>query len=276
MARDKAKRKYKLRQRRLHQGEHRRLKATFEDLHRKGVYIKRLYRLRGIDLPFYDYYDSYFDEFRKVVAEAKEQFPSLLGVFEVEDSEYYGHDRSQFAATMQQILWHSDSEYVGYGTRQDESNINGYTNAFLSEDGQVKTLVVIRKKVPNSKPHRECKYVCKLVSLLHELGHVCDIERQGNFDHDARTCDVIEAEVFAHLHSLQRMADKNYYQCFSMLVDALKGSSTRSDYLGVVAKRTLELMPGHTLIDLNSVPLEPLTSTDLEVLGFAGREALGF
>ena len=270
MAKDAKKRKRELRER-----EHSRLRASFEELHQKGIYIKRVYRQRGINLPFYDYYDSYFDEFLRVAAEAKQQFPSLLNIVEADDEEYFGTDRSRFAAGMQQIFWRTEAEENGYGTSRDKSNVNGYTNAFIKEDGEVKTLVVIRKGIPNSKPHREFKYVLKLVALLHELGHVDDMEREINFNHAAKTFDVIEAEVFAHLYSLRRMAERNYYQCFNMLVEALRKYTGGTNYLRDVAKLTLERMPDYKLIDVNSIPLRPLTADDLKALGSDGRIAYG-
>lgn len=272
MAKDSKQRRQKQRER-----EHERLKATFDEFHRKGVYIKRVYRQRGVDLPFYDYYDSYYDEFARVVSQAKAAYRSLMDVVELEDRDYFEADRSALAPGMDQIFWHTEQEQNGYGTGSgsDESNINGYTNAFRDRDGRVRTLVVIRKSIPNSKPHREFKYILKLVALLHELGHVHDMEQQINFDHAAKTFDVIEAEVFAHLYSLRRMAEQNYYQCYTMLVDALKRYTTATNYLRDVATLTLERMPDYRLIDVNSVPLEPLTQADLRALGPDGRRAFG-
>ena len=270
MARDEKKRKQERRQR-----EHDRLQATVENLHTKGVYLKRVFRQRGINVPFYDFYDSYYEEFKKVVLDATKQFPSLIGIFEVEDKDYFGTDRSHFAPGMEQIFWRSEGEQNGYGTSNDDSNVNGYVNAFHANQGEVKTLVMIRKSVPNSKPHREFKYVLKLVALLHELGHVHDMEQQINFNHKAKTFDVIEAEVFAHLYSLKRMAEQNYYQCFTMLIDSLKKYALGSNYLRDVAKLTLERMPDYKLINVQSIPLRPLTAEDMKALGSDGRKAFG-
>lgn len=255
--------------------QHGKLKASFQDLHSKGVYIKRVLRNRGVDLPFYDYYDSYFSEFNKVVADAKSKFPSLLNIVELEDREYFNTDRSSFVDGMQQIFWDSEQEVTGYGIVSENSNISGFTSAFRAPNGEIKTLVILRKSVPKSQPHRENKYVFKLVALLHELGHVLDIEQQLNFNHDAGTFNVIEAEVFAHLHALRRMAERNYYQCFMMLLDALKEYTAAKNYLGDVVNLTLDRMPEYKLIDVNSIPLEPLTAADLEAIGPEGRRAFG-
>lgn len=255
--------------------EHDKLKTTFDDMHKKAVYLKRVYRQRGIDLPFYDFYDSYFEAFGGVASQAKQQFPSLLDIVEAEDTDYFGMDHSQWAPGMQQIVWQTERELDGYGTGNDASNINGYTNAFRAQDGQVKTAIVIRKAIPRSRPHREYKYVLKLIALLHELGHVYDIEREINFKHAAGTFDAVEAEVFAHLYSLERMAKTNYYQCFNMLIEGLRRHAGRSDFMGEVAATTLKRMPEYRLVDVTSIPLTPVTQADLEVLGADGRRALG-
>lgn len=251
------------------------LRTTFDSIQRKGKYFKRVLRKRGICLPFYDMYDSYAEEFIKVAAEARSQFSSLLDIIELEDTEYFESDRSSFAPGMRQILWDPENEVKGYGVNSQDANINGCTNAFRAPDGSVRTLVVIRKVVPKTSPHREFKYAFKLVALLHELGHVHDMVREINFDHAAPSFKVIEAEVFAHLYALRRMADRNYYQCFNLLVDALKDSVSADTYLGEVAVRTLEQMPKGELVDVNSISLDPLTPADLEALGPDGRRAFG-
>jgi hypothetical protein len=256
--------------------KHAKLQANFVELHRKGVYLKRILRQRGIDLPFYDYYDSYVEEFKKTAALAMQQFGSLLGIVEVEDGDYFGTDRSKFAPGMRRIFWNSDDEPTGYGTSGgDKSNINGFTNAFENEEGQVKTLVVIRRAIPNCQPHREFKYGLKLIALLHELGHVYDMERQINFNHDMRKFDLIEAEVFAHLYSLRRMAERNYYHGFNMLVESLQKAVTGTDYLGEVAKLTLERMPKYKLVNINDIELGHFTPAELLALGPDGRQVLG-
>ena len=113
------------------------------------------------------------------------------------------------------------------------------------------------------------------MALLHELGHVHDMEREINFNHAAKTFDVIEAEVFAHLYSLRRMAEMNYYHCFHMLVDGLKKALGGDTYLREVAELTLKRMPEYKLIDIGGIQLKPVTEADLKALGPDGRKAFG-
>ena len=116
---------------------------------------------------------------------------------ELDDHEYFSTDRSAFGQGMQQLVWHTDREQNGYGLGTADSNVNGHTNPFRGADGRVRTLVLIRRSVPASKPHREFKYMLKLVALLHELGHIHDMEQQVNFDHAAGTFDVMGASAGA-------------------------------------------------------------------------------
>ena len=157
MGRDEKQRKHDQRQR-----EHKEVEETFAGFRRRSVYMKRVLRQRGINVPFYEFHDSYFEEFGKVAEQARQQFPSLLGIFEVEDAEYYVADRSQFAPELEQIFWDTKAEQNGYGTARDSSNVNGCTNAFMAEDGAVKTLVILRNSVPK---------------LIREAGNPCEYER---------------------------------------------------------------------------------------------------
>lgn len=256
--------------------QHTQLKAQHDDLQKKGIYFKRVLRHRGIVLPFYDFYDSYFSEFSKVVAQAKIQFPSLLDIVELDDREYFATERGRFAPGLEQIFWdNTGQECADYGANSDGSNINGYTTAFRAGDGSLRTLVTIRKSVPNVHPHREHKYVFKLIALLHELGHVHDMEWQINFNSAASTFDTIEAEVFAHLYALGRMAERNYYQCYAMLIDGLKTHTEGEGYVKEVARLTLARVPHYELVDVSNVSFADLTPADLEALGPDGRRAFG-
>lgn len=254
--------------------EYHRLEATFSQLRTKGPYLKKMLRARGYDVPFYDFYDSYTDEFSKIVTQAVSDHPTLLGVFEVDDPDYFGSDHSKFAPGMTQIFWRMPQEPSGYGKKGDESNISGNTMAFHTASGELKTLVHIRKKVPDSKPHREFRYIMKLIALLHELGHVHDMEHAINFKHALSEADIIEAEVFAHLYALEWMAKQNYCQCFLTLVDALKKHIAEHDYRGTVSKLVIERMPEYQLVDVHKVPLEPITAEDKKVLGPDGIRAI--
>ena len=57
--------------------------ASVQDFWAKADRVKAHVRAQGCNLPFFDFLDSYEEEFRRVVAWAKNTFPSLHGVFEV-------------------------------------------------------------------------------------------------------------------------------------------------------------------------------------------------
>lgn len=249
------------------------LRMAFRNLQTQSVFMKRVFRQRGIHLPFYDFYDSYVKEFGKVAARARKESRSLLDIIELDDRDYFTTDHSSFAEGMEEIRW--NTELSDYGSLSEDTNICGFTCAFRAPGADIRTLIVIRKRVPASEPNREGKYVHKLIALLHELGHVDDIEHQVNFNHAAGTFDAIEAEVYAHLHALKRMAKRNYFQCFTMLMGAFRKHMTDSTYLGEVAKLVLERVPPYQLVDISDVPLEPLTADDLRILGPDGRRAFG-
>jgi len=64
-------------------------KKQIEEFRKNGALLKPSLRKVGCDLPFYDYLDSYTEEFERVVAAGRSAFPSLMGVHEVDDDDYY-------------------------------------------------------------------------------------------------------------------------------------------------------------------------------------------
>ena len=71
---------------------------TIRDLRAKAPYIKMILRGRGCVLPFYDYLDSYPDEFQRIATAAKNEHPSLIGIHEVDD-QHFRHIRKMLVAT---------------------------------------------------------------------------------------------------------------------------------------------------------------------------------
>src|SRR5689334_16298312 len=134
--------------------EHDRLQAKFAKLAEQGPFVKRVLKRRGIDLPFYEFYDSYAGEYAKLVERAPGEFPSLIGVFEVEDDVYYSTDQAHHPAGLKHIMWHCPGDADGYGVSRDsDSNVNGFVDAFHNPEGELKTRIMLRKSVPNTKPH---------------------------------------------------------------------------------------------------------------------------
>lgn len=56
---------------------------TLRGFKRKAPHFKKLLRMRGCDLPFYDFLDSYEDRFHQIAAAALSRYPTLMGIHEV-------------------------------------------------------------------------------------------------------------------------------------------------------------------------------------------------
>ncbi|HEX4793457.1 MAG TPA: hypothetical protein VH370_06675 [Humisphaera sp.] len=239
-----------------------RLDTQFSEFHRSAPKVKSILRSRGINLAFHDFYDSYAAEFAKLVAEAKREHSSLIDAVLLEDTDYFSRRYSKFAPGMQQIHWRIDAgrqDYAEHATpgasARDPALIAGVTNAFYATDGRLKIFIGLRRSVP-AAIHTEEKSVFRIVALLHEIGHMLDMEQQINFNHPNRTCNIIEAEIFAHLHALKIMAERSYHQCFELLVDALRRSASDPncpDYLREVSRLTLDRMPKYEFVDISAV-----------------------
>lgn len=232
------------------------LRETFEMFRRTGPAIKDWCRKNGINLPFYEFYDSYYDEFQHIARQAMQSYPSLIAVTEVDDLAYFSQDRSAFSGGLTQIFWESEGVADGYAEQDRNVNINGLANGFKTADGALKTLVLIRRDVPGTKPHREFKYVLKVIALLHELGHIEDMEKEVNFDHKAKRFNMIEAEVYAHLYSLRRMAEWNYYHAYQMVVTGLREYAKGTTYLRDVSRITLDRLPAFHIVNLQEAIIE--------------------
>jgi hypothetical protein len=171
----------------------------------KASEMKVALRAKGCVLPFYEFLDSYEDEFNAIVRAAALRFPSLVGAFEVDEAEYVTNDFTAHGvgADWDHLKFNTqDLLAETYNDRDPASNINGNTTAFLAPDGNLRILVWVRHQLKCKFEHREHKYHFKLIALCHELGHVEDLERGINFDVKARKVDIIEAEVYAHLFAL--------------------------------------------------------------------------
>jgi hypothetical protein len=222
-------------------------------------------------LPFYEYIDPYTDEFQKQVAEAKSKYPAIAGIHEVEDDMYHKPDWAALGyGDFQKIVFHTDDPAHDYGMPDDKANMCGYVNAFLDLQQQLRLVVIVRKAVKDFE-HRDLKYVMKVATLLHEVGHVHDIVNGINFDLKARSAQIIEAEVFANLFALERLAERQLVQSYKLLVEALRKASKDQDgYLGEVGRRVIQRLPEPKLIVWTDLLDSDLTPEDRRLLrGFS-------
>lgn len=246
-----------------------------KDFRRKAPHMKKYLQGRGCILPFYDYLDSYADEFERIVGVARKEFPSLLGIHEVDDETYFKDKWSQLGyENIQQIFFGIDDKYADYGTAVGKSNLCGSMIAFHDSNQEVRTLVLIRQKVEISAEHREYKYALKIIALFHELGHIHDLERRINFGVEERRLDLIEAEVYAHLYCIEHLARRNLIQSFNMLVDGLQAAIPKGGYIAEVANKVLERLPNYGLVEWQTVLSDPPTREEIERLGPEGFRAI--
>lgn len=230
---------------------------SLQTARRKARHIKATLRRSGFSLPFYDYLDSYEEEFHRIAEWAKAEYPSLLKVHEVEDHIFerpedhlaplgYGH--------LKQIFFNIDNNLSEYGQQSADANISGVMIAFHDWSGAVRSVILLKKSIKTSVQLRELKYAFKIPALCHEIGHVRDLEQGVNFDLKTPTMDVLGAEVFAHLCAFEIMAKRSLRQSFNVLLDALKDAAPKEDgYLSKVAALVLERMPEYTLPDWQEV-----------------------
>ncbi|MFO0806737.1 MAG: hypothetical protein U0791_26830 [Gemmataceae bacterium] len=217
----------------------------------KAPAVKRHLRSKGCDLPFYDLMDSYEDEFRRIVADAKRRFSSIVDVHEVDEQTYRACDWPALGYSgLQQVIFNSEDAAPRYGEQESEANVCGYTSAFFDQGGKLRTGVMVRNTVKDFE-HKELKYAFKIPALLHELGHVQDIEQRLFFNVDTKTVKIIDAEVHANLYALDKLAERHLVHSYGLLFNAFKDASKREDYLGEVSRKVLERMPQHKLIDWN-------------------------
>ncbi len=249
---------------------------VFKRFREQAPYIKRLLNARGCTLPFYDLLDSYPEEFQRIAKDAKEKYSSLVGVYEVDDTIYYGHDYSCVGCgEYQKITFTANNDNIeDYGKVCDDANLNGTTTAFLDSEQRVRTVILIRKTVKNFREHKEGKYVPKIASLCHEIGHVHDIQNGINFKVMCKQVDIIEAEVFAHLFALETMAKRQLRQSFLVLENGLRKVLGAKGYLGEVARKVIDRLPEHRLVEWQAIMPTTYTKADLSILDSRGVEVM--
>jgi hypothetical protein len=250
---------------------------TIKNFWAKAPYIKAILQRRGCILPFYDHLDSYADEFRRIADAAQAEYPSLLGVHEVDDAIFSDNEKNWPKlgyGDLQRIVFGIEDGVSDYDTVSADANLRGSMSAFLDPDGNLRSVILIQQSVKASVRHREYKYAMKIASLFHEIGHVQDLERGLNFDVPERRLQIVEAEVFAHLFALEQMAQRNLAESLDILVRGLRDAIPQGGYLSEVAKTVLERSPTYQLVKWQKVISARLTPDEEAMLGPKGIEAI--
>lgn len=251
--------------------------AQLLSFRKKTPYMKMILRSRGCDLPFYDFLDSYESEFAKLVDEFSVSQPTLIGIHEVEEKELDSTDWERFGGTanLQQIFYDCDDDVASTYGEDKKANVKGNTVTLRDSDGGIHTLVRTCRNMKSRFQHKDLKYALKIPALLHEVGHVIDIERRINFDPDKESCRIIDAEVFANRYALEQCVKRGYRQCLGMWLDSWQNYLDAKDYRGEVARRTLDGAPSESdVLDWNEVLSEPPTVKELKMIGERGKRVI--
>jgi len=217
-------------------------KATIENFRKVAPKLKPLLRRAGCDLPFFDFLDSYEEEFGRIVTTAIQQFPSLLSIHEVDDSEYLQPDWPKYGVDAdKQVFFDIDERFAQYGkNRNSKANIRGSATFFLDDNGGYKSVVLIPRSPKCSFEYKDLKYAFKIASLLHELGHIEDAELRINIDVPEKRFGLVEAEAYANKYALEKLADRCLYQTYRILFDGMVELASSGDYEAEVGRLVLE------------------------------------
>jgi hypothetical protein len=276
---NKAKKKQKSRKKGRVQQQWKSEQGQILSLHRKAPYMKMILRSRGFRLPFFDFLDSYEAEFAKLVDEYLASRPTLIGIYEVADEELESTDWERFggAADWQQVFYNYDDDPTEtYGREGKRVNVKGSTVTLRDTNGGLHTMVRICRNIKCAFQHKELKYAAKIPALLHEIGHVIDIEERINFDPEEETCRIIDAEVFANRYALEQCVQRGYRQSLVTWLDSWRGYVDAKDYRGEVARRSLDGAPSDSdVLDWNTLLSQEITEGEKKMIGERGRQALG-
>src|SRR5436190_5230720 len=109
--------------------------ASVVDPKRSAPLLKAHLKAKGCDLPFYDYLDSYEEEFHRLVALAKAEYPSLIQVRVVNQDDGLWLWSQAERDGLTEIVFDGDepSEAPGF--------VSGRTGFFADDQGMLRTLV---------------------------------------------------------------------------------------------------------------------------------------
>lgn len=246
--------------------------------HRKAPYIKMILESRGCQLSFFDFLDSYEAEFGKLVDEYLASRPTLIGIYETDDEGLKSTDWTRFggAADWQQVFYNCyDDTTETYGRNDNQADVLGGMVTLRDTNGSIHTMIRICRNIKCAFRHKEFKYALKIPALLHEIGHVIDIEERINFNPEEETCRILDAEVFANHYAIEECVQRGYRQSFITWLDSWRGYVDAKDYRGEVARRTLDKAPSITdVLDWVTLFSQKVTEDELKLIGELGRRAI--
>ena len=117
--------------------------------------------------------------------------------------------------------------------KPDGVGASGWTT--ILTDGQNRhTGIFMRTLTGGDDNNPEARAALKLTVLLHELGHVTDIEQGINFRETS--AEMIKAEVFAHHFACREMVKARHRRCLGNYLDGLETmTGSPSEYVRLAA-----------------------------------------
>jgi hypothetical protein len=239
-----AAKKRKNRKREAKKSRHEKLLKHLSACRQIAPQIKQYLIQHGHGQKFYDFLDSYEDAFEQEVGRAKQECPTLLGIHELDDADYYGQEPHGVAAKLgysglTPIFFMTGDDEKQYLDHYKKADISGNTIAFKDEGGNLRTLILIRKSAGGRSNLRN-KYALKIVALLHEIGHVKDREEGINFKVDNNKISIVDAEVFAHEYALHALLEGDYRESLKSYLAAFEKLRTSVGLDKIIALRLLE------------------------------------
>ncbi|MCR9116608.1 MAG: hypothetical protein NXI22_06625 [bacterium] len=210
-----------------------------------------------------------------LAASAVAEHPTLLGVHEIEG----GDKEEKFweplgYRDLTQIFYTIDDELTDYGkmSGKKQATLDGGMTSFWDADKQLRSIITIKKNIKASVHTDEMKYAIKIASLLHEIGHVKDLEEGINLNVADEQMDVIEAEVYANLYAIDELAKRDFFHGFGLLLSGLRDSIPQGGYIAKVATQVIERLPEYELVDWRPLffDVDP-TPQEIKMIGPQGQ-----
>ena len=218
--------------------------AVFRGFRENASEKKAHARRNGYKLPFFDYLDSYQEEFKKIGERAKKEFaPHLLDVIETDEAMVVRDSWTEFGipADWRHMVYHVEEKPEGetkHTTPGEMKNVFGVVHTFRTPADELRLLVLMKKTVTTNVVYSELKYAGRIGILLHEIGHVKDIIQGNHFDNEKGFADPVNAEVSANCYALEQCRKYGYQMSCDNFVAALLRETT--GFRGEVSKKTFE------------------------------------
>lgn len=219
-------------------------KADFDSWRENASEKKARARRNGYTLPFFDYLDSYQEEYKKIGERAKKEFaPHLFDVIETDETIVVRTSWTEFGipADWQHLVYHAEEPQpneVKHTAPTEMKTVFGVVHTFRTPSNELRLLALMKKTVQTNVKYSELKYAGRIGILLHEIGHVRDIIQGRFFNHETGVAEPLNAEVSANCYALEQCRKCGYQMSCDNFVTALRNDTT--GFRGEVARKTFE------------------------------------